>query len=181
MDSMAILSIVSENQVSMSQIYERSHKRIYDFLYKYTQNADTAMDLMQDSFLSFHKHYGTAGLSEEKSVMVLYTIARNLSINYSKKFSTTRELHTEDIELHSHNPRLEKVAELQDLEERLYSFLDELKEDERSAILLKNVEGFQLAQISDILGVSISTASRLVIRATEKLQAIALRENLSPD
>jgi RNA polymerase sigma factor (sigma-70 family) len=165
----------------MSEIYERSHKRIFDFLYKYTQNADTAMDLMQDSFLSFHKHYGNAGLSEERSIMLLYTIARNLSINFAKKFSTTKEIQTEDIALHSHNPRLEKVAELQDLEDRLYSFLTELKEDERSAILLKNVEGFQLAQISDILNVSVSTASRLVIRATEKLQAIALRENLIPD
>ncbi len=181
MNSITRLSIVSENPVSMSQIYESSHKRIYDFLYKYTQNADTAMDLMQDSFLSFHKYYGNAGLSLEKSIMVLYTIARNLSINYAKKFSTTRELHTAEIELHSHNPRLERVAELQDLEERLYGFLDELKEDERSAILLKNVEGFQLSQIADILGVSISTASRLVIRATEKLQTIAIRENLFPD
>ncbi|WP_108978399.1 RNA polymerase sigma factor [Leptospira ryugenii] len=172
---------MSEKAVSIAQIYERSHKRIYDFLYKYTQNADTAMDLMQDSFLSFHKHYGNAGLSEEKSVMVLYTIARNLSINYSKKFSTTREIHSEDIDLHSHNPKVEKTAELRDLEERLYSFLGELKEDERSAILLKNVEEFQLSQIAEILDVSISTASRLVIRATEKLQNIAIREGLVPD
>ncbi|MBL0955492.1 MULTISPECIES: RNA polymerase sigma factor [Leptospira] len=165
----------------MSQIYERSHKRIFDFLYKYTQNADTAMDLMQDSFLSFHKHYGNAGLSEEKSVMVLYTIARNLSINYAKKFSTSREIASDEIEFHSHNPKLETKAEYQDLEDRLYSFLGELSEDERSALLLKNVEGFQLVQIAEILGVSVSTASRLVIKATEKVLAIAKRENLVPD
>ncbi|BDA80877.1 DNA-directed RNA polymerase sigma-70 factor [Leptospira kobayashii] len=181
MDSQNTLSLVSENQISMSQIYEKNHKRIYDFLYKYTQNADTAMDLMQDSFLSFHKHYSDSGLTEEKSLMVLYTIARNLSINYAKKFSTTKEIYSEDIDLHSHNPRLEKQAEYQDLEDRLYSFLGELKEDERSAILLKNVEGFQLTQIAEILNVSVSTASRLVIRATEKVTAIALRENLVPD
>ncbi|MDF3819657.1 sigma-70 family RNA polymerase sigma factor [Leptospira sp. 96542] len=165
----------------MSQIYEKNHKRIYDFLYKYTQNADTAMDLMQDSFLSFHKHYANAGLSEERAIMVLYTIARNLSINYAKKFSTTRELVSEEMEYHSHNPKLEVQAEYQDLEDRLYSFLGELSEEERSALLLKNVEGFQLAQIANILDVSVSTASRLVIRATEKVITIAKRENLVPD
>jgi RNA polymerase sigma-70 factor (ECF subfamily) len=84
------------------------------------------------------------------------------------------------MELHSHNPDLETRAEFQDLEERLYSFLGELSEEERSALLLKNVEGFQLSQIAEILQVSISTASRLVIRATEKVVAIAKRENLVP-
>lgn len=138
------------------------------------------MDLMQDSFLSFHKHYGNAGLAEDRALMVLYTIARNLSINFAKKFSTSRELPSHEMELHSHNPDLETRAEFQDLEERLYSFLGELSEEERSALLLKNVEGFQLSQIAEILQVSISTASRLVIRATEKVVAIAKRENLVP-
>jgi len=172
---------VPDKVTNLSEIYEKSHKRIFDFLYKYTQNADTAMDLMQDSFLSFHKHYGNAGLPLDRAIMVLYTIARNLSINHAKKFSTSKELSSGEIELHSHNPDLETHAEYQDLEDRLYSFLKELSEEERSALLLKNVEGFQLAQIAEILNVSVSTASRLVIRANEKILSIAKRENLVPD
>ncbi|MEM7179636.1 MAG: sigma-70 family RNA polymerase sigma factor, partial [Spirochaetota bacterium] len=75
----------------MEQLYTKYSKRIFDYLYKYTNNEEVASDLMQDTFLSFYKSYIDKGFSEERSLMLLYTIAKNNSINYSKKFSTQKE------------------------------------------------------------------------------------------
>ncbi len=172
---------VAEPMLSMETLYEKSHKRIYDFLYKYTQNADTAMDLMQDTYLNFFRAYKLAGLDEEKSIMVLYRIARNLSINFSKKFSNVKESSSQEMHLHSHDPSIEKKVVLRDLEERIYKCLNELKEDEKTALLLKNIENFNLTQIAEVLDISVSTASRLVIRAQEKLLKIAEKKGLVPE
>lgn len=157
----------------MEKIYVSFQKRIYDFLFKYTNNPDLAADLTQDTFLSYFKNYGEEDLSEEKSIMLLYTIARNRSINYAKKFSTKRENSGFMEEFHSTRPGFEKKLEYQDLEHQLYQCLDDLEEEERIAILLRFIEGKNLTEISHSLGISVSTASRLVVKATTKLLKIA--------
>jgi len=172
---------LTEVPISLEQLYAKSHKRIYDFLYKYTHNSETALDLMQDTFLNFQRAYEKSGLPEEKAIMVLYTIARNLSINFAKKHSNQKEISGLNLDRASNSMGQEKQAVYQDLEERLYSLLSELKEEEKVALLLKNVEGFSLAQIAQVLEVSISTASRLVTKAQERLVLLATERNLVPE
>ncbi|EMG20338.1 sigma-70 region 2 [Leptospira interrogans serovar Copenhageni str. LT2050] len=49
------------------------------------------MDLMQDTFLNFFRKYSDTDIDQEQAIRLLYTIARNRSINYSRKFSTVKE------------------------------------------------------------------------------------------
>ncbi|NUM42389.1 MAG: sigma-70 family RNA polymerase sigma factor, partial [Leptospiraceae bacterium] len=90
-------------------IYKKNHKRIFDFLYKFTNNEEVALDLMQETFLSYYKYYSKDEFSLDKSLMILYTIARNNSINYSKKFSTKNENPYEKIEYKSDSLSIEKA------------------------------------------------------------------------
>jgi RNA polymerase sigma factor (sigma-70 family) len=169
---------MQDKNKTMSDLYIKNQKRIFDFLYKYVNNQETAMDLTQETFLSFYKNYGDASLTPEKSLMLLYTIARNNSINHSKKFSTQKES-SSDVDIYgSSQISLEKRQELKDMEARLYDCLNFLPEDQRTALLLKNVDDMTLAQISEIMLVSISTVSRLVIKATEGLLDLAEKRGI---
>lgn len=164
----------------MEEVYLKNRKKIYDFLFKYTNNPDTAMELMQDTFLSFFKNYADMGFSSEKATMILYTIARNSSINFAKKFSTKKETAL-DVDLYrSSGVSFETKEELKDLEARLYACLQLLPEDQRTALLLKNVEEMTLAQIAEIMGSSISTISRLVVKAMANLLEIAEQRGIKP-
>lgn len=165
----------------MERLYLVFRKRIYDFLYKYTKNSDTAMDLTQDTFLSFFKTYAGKDLSEEKAGMLLYRIARNRSINYAKKFSTVRETvsYTEDRSYASGG--FEKRLELLDLESKLGECLDQLDPSEKEIIILRFVEGLNLTAIAEIMEISVSTASRLVIRATSNLIELAEKNGIGLD
>ncbi|MCP5502463.1 MAG: sigma-70 family RNA polymerase sigma factor [Leptospiraceae bacterium] len=166
----------------MEELYQKYCKRIFDYLYKYTGNEETAMDLMQDTFTNFFRIYGKSNLPEDKSIMLLYTIAKNSSINYSKKFSTRKELSVVDTDYYgSQKNSFEKKEELKDMEQKLRDCLLLLPEEQRTAIILKNMEGMTLSQISDIMNLSISTISRLVVKATARLIELAEEREIFPD
>ncbi|MCK6380880.1 MAG: sigma-70 family RNA polymerase sigma factor [Leptospiraceae bacterium] len=160
-------------------IYKKNHKRIFDFLYKFTNNEEVALDLMQETFLSYYKYYSKDEFSLDKSLMILYTIARNNSINYSKKFSTKNENPYEKIEYKSDSLSIEKNYELKDMEEKLYSHLSTLPEEQKTAVILKSMEDMTLQQISEIMDISISTASRLVTKGLANLVEYAKENGMS--
>jgi RNA polymerase sigma factor (sigma-70 family) len=164
----------------MEVFYKKYYKRIFDFLYKYCGDEEIALDLLQETFYRFYKRYANTSLSEEQSLMLLFTIAKNYSINYSKKFSTVKE-NKSYFEVHeAKNVSFEKREELIDMEERLRKCLLLLPEEERTAVILKNIDDMKLSQIAEIMGVSISTASRLVARATAKLIELARQKEIYP-
>lgn len=164
----------------MEALYNRYSRRIFEYLYKYTGNEEIASDLMQDTFINFYKHYIDRDFAEERSLMVLYTIAKNNSINYSKKFSTQKEFSGEIDFYKTRQTPFETRQEWQDMEELLQEGLLSLPEDLRTVIILRNLEDMTLAQIATIMGLSISTISRLLIKATAHLIKIAESKDINP-
>ncbi|TGL58847.1 RNA polymerase sigma factor [Leptospira sarikeiensis] len=165
----------------METLYRESNGRIFDFLYKYTGNPETASDLMQDTFLNFFKKYSNSDLNKEQALKLLYTIARNRSINHAKKFSTVKESGTDDMGTYREEGQsFERKTELSDLESRLMECLGDLEEGERYALVLKNIEKYTLAEIAEVMEISVATASRLVVKATGKLLEIAKSKQILP-
>lgn len=171
---------MEERNSSMEMIYKKSHKRVFDFLYKYTNNEEVALDLMQETFLSYYKNYSNRELTFDKSMMILYTIARNNSINYAKKFSTKNETPFENIEYKSGSFSTEKNFELKDMEEKLFQHVSSLPEDIKTAVILKHIEDLNLQQIAEIMEISLSTASRLVTKGMASLLDFAESSGISP-
>lgn len=139
------------------------------------------MDLMQDTFLNFFRKYSDSNVDREQAIRLLYTIARNRSINYSQKFSTVKENGNSEMEdFQEQKLSFVRKAELKDLEERLLICLDELEEDEKYALILRFMENYSLATIAEIMNISVSTVSRLIVKATAKVTEIAEKKNLKP-
>src|SRR5690348_17028583 len=104
----------------MDALYREYSGKILDFLYKYTGNSEVALDLMQDTFLNFFRKYADSNLDREQSIRLLYTIARNRSINHSRKFSTIKESGNSEMQEFQENKlSFVRKTELKDLEERL--------------------------------------------------------------
>lgn len=139
------------------------------------------MDLMQDTFLNFFRKYSDSDIDREQAIRLLYTIARNRSINYSRKFSTVKESGNSEMQdFQEQKLSFVRKAELKDLEERLLICLDELEEDEKYALILRFMEDYSLATIAEIMNISVSTVSRLIVKATAKVTEIAEKKNLKP-
>ena len=55
---------------------------------------------------------------------------------------------------------------------RLYRALDKLSADERNALVLRHVEGFELTEVAEACGVSLATIKRWLHKAEQKMQQI---------
>ena len=66
------------------------------------------------------------------------------------------------------------------METRLRHCLALLPDDQRAAIVMKNIEDMPLAQISEVMDLSISTVSRLVVKATTRLIELAEKNGIVP-
>ena len=53
----------------------------------------------------------------------------------------------------------------------LYRALEKLPADERNALVLRHVEGFELTEVAEACGCSLATIKRWLVRAEEKLKA----------
>ncbi|WP_437932702.1 sigma-70 family RNA polymerase sigma factor [Sorangium sp. So ce291] len=55
---------------------------------------------------------------------------------------------------------------------RLYTILDTLSADDRTAFVLRHMDGMSLPEIAEAVGVSLATVKRRLSRATERVSSL---------
>ena len=127
------------------EIYESYKTPIYNYFYKAILNAHTAEDLTEDTFFKAFKYF-TSFKGESSAKTWLFKIARNILIDYFK----TPYRYTEDITEFN-------IAEPEDMisaaNERIIikQVMDKLEEEERSLIILRDVNGLAYTEIAHIM------------------------------
>jgi len=165
------------DEMDMELLYREGSERIYNFLFKFTNNSELSQDLLQDTFLNFFKRYKNQALGKDNAMMILYTIARNNSINHFKKASNRKEmpiLYDAKDQQESFADKLEKS----DLQAQLLQCLQELPEDQKTAVILKNMDDLKLQEIATIMDTSISSVSRLIVKGTSHLLQTAAKKGI---
>src|SRR5690348_4553419 len=131
-------------------------------------SADEAQDVVQDAFLSLHRHLASAG-SQENIRSWLFRVAHNAARNrqnrYERRFAAPLEdgLHWASDEATPERAVLEKEKF-----RRLRNAIRLLTESERECLLLR-AGGLRYREIGDVLGLSTSTVGDIVDRAIRKL------------
>ena len=122
---------------------EEQYDKIFRFCYYRVHNTDTAQDLTQETFLRFmNSSYEERG----EQLRFLYTIARNLCIDESRK-AKMEEL-TEDYS--GDGDEAEVLIRKIDVN----SALDKMPEEDRELLILRYMNEVPLSDICKIMGVS---------------------------
>lgn len=130
-----------ERQQSMD--IEEQYDKIFRFCYYRVHNTDIAQDLTQETFLRFmNSDYKERG----EQMRYLYTIARNLCIDESRKARTT-ELPEDYSDEGSGSDDLIRKIEVNQA-------LDKMPEEDRELLILRYMNDVPLADIGKIMGVS---------------------------
>ena len=122
---------------------EELYDKIYRFCYYRVRNRETAEDLTQETFLRFmNGHYEERG----EAIRYLYTIARNLCIDESRRIKT-EEL-TEDVS--------DDGAETDGLIDRIHigNALEKMLEEDRELLILRYMNEESITDICKITGLS---------------------------
>jgi RNA polymerase sigma-70 factor (ECF subfamily) len=135
---------------------------VYRFILKNLRDEDKAKDVVQDTFEKMWVK--AADISYLKAKSYLFSAAYHTMIDMIRK--DKRQTHFEKVnpEDHSH------TEQYSDLNEILHRALDQLAENQRSVIMLRDYEGYSYMEISKITGFSESQVKVYIYRGRQYLK-----------
>ena len=163
------------NDAAFSVIHDRYRQRLFVYARQMLGGShQDAEDALQDVFL---RAYSSLRVSDRPVSLRawLYRVAHNRCIDHLRKpvppaidlFETSRRP--------LHDPTVE--AEQRDDLRRLIEDVRRLPEQQRSALLMREMDGLSYAELSEVLGVSLQAVKSLLVRARIGLvEAVEARE-----
>ena len=158
------------DQSGLAEIIREYRDGLIYYLNSIVGNIHTAEELAEDTFVLLGtKKPRDKGNGSFKTW--LYTIGRNIAINYLKKRSKRKEISIDDcIELKSQTDLEENYIE----EERkitVHKAMQGLKPEYRQILWLVYFEGFSLKQAASVMKKSVHNTETLVYRARNSLKS----------
>jgi RNA polymerase sigma-70 factor (ECF subfamily) len=150
-------------------LFRELRKPLLRYLVCLGLSSDEAQDVVQDAFLSLHRHL-TAGGSQENIRSWLFRVAHNEARNrqgsYHRRFSARLEDAGAERALDETTP--ERVLLEKEKFERLGIAIRTLARVERDCLLLR-ASGLRYREIGEVLEIATSTVADIVDRAVRKL------------
>ncbi len=156
----------STNEMDMEKLFMTYKTPIYHFVYRYCQDEQLCLDLVQDTFIRFEKYQKQ--FDEEKSSIktYLFRMAYQLMINRLKR-----------------RQRLEKILPFLYAESQRHTFSHEdkltvqaairqLPDEQRAVIILTYYHDMTQKDISEILAIPIGTVKSRLHTSLGKLKIV---------
>jgi RNA polymerase sigma-70 factor (ECF subfamily) len=140
-------------------LYDRYQGWIVSLAGRITRDRDDALDVLQETFAYFHRKLPEFELRSQLKTF-LYPVVKHLAL--SRKEARRRE---RPLERHAERPVNDPAP---DETERL---LAGLSDEHKEVVLMRFVDGMELAAIADALGVPLGTVKSRLHYAIEFLRA----------
>lgn len=167
---------------AFEELLQRYQRPLFNFILRSVRERDRAEELLQDVFLKVLQR-SSEFQGNSKFSTWLYTIARNLCIDTSRKMVFRRHrsldapLRSDEAEgatlldrVASTVPAADREAIGQDLQARIAAAIEELPEEQREVFLMREVQNMAFKEIADVVGVPENTVKSRMRYALERLQ-----------
>ena len=146
---------------------EEQYDNLYRYCYFKLRHGETAEDITQEAFLRYWEKYHP--LPHHEAMKVLYTIARNLCIDESRRIQTL------PLEEQPPSPSHEETALCR---VSVQNALQKLSMEERELLLLRYVNQVPLSAIGAMLGISRFAVYRKTLSAANRFRRELRKEDL---
>jgi len=162
-----LISWISKgDEGAFSELLKRYQKGVYRFAYQFLGDATEAFDIAQESFLRVYEL--SSGFRPRGSVrFLIMRIAKNLCIDFARRKKPIFTDSPPDItngETSCSNLLQKEVSNI------LAAAIQELPENQRTAVLLRHVEGMRYAEIAEVMDTSVGAVESLLVRARKILK-----------
>ena len=162
------LSRLASANGEAATLYRELRKPLLRYLVCLGLSSDEAQDVVQDAFLSLHRHLAAGG-SQENIRSWLFRVAHNRARNhqnrYDRRFGMPLDA-KEELVLDETTP--ERAVLDKEKFQQVAGAIRLLSASEQECLLLR-ARGLRYREIGEVLGISISTVSDTVSRAIKKL------------
>jgi RNA polymerase sigma-70 factor (ECF subfamily) len=162
------LSRFASEACEASTLYRELRKPLLRYLVCLGLSPDEAQDVVQDAFLTLHRHLAAGGSRENIRgwlFRVAHNQARNRQNRYERRFAAPLEESIDAI-LDQSNPERDVLDK--ERFRRLQKAIRLLTDSERECLLLR-AGGLRYREIGEVVGIGTSTVADTVERAIRKL------------
>lgn len=185
-DAQMVTRVLAGDRDAYRIIVRRYQNRLHAMVLGMVRNQEDARDITQNAFIKAYESLSSFRI-ESSFYTWLYRIAMNLAIDHCRR-GQRRKTSSFDEKIGSNeedgpidplpapdNPQ--KALQRKELQERIFAALEQLPEEHREVVLLREVEGFSYKEIADMLDLPEGTVMSRLFYARKKLQ-ITLRDLL---
>ena len=162
------LSRLSAGASEATTLYRELQKPLLRYLVCLGLSSDEAQDVVQDAFLTLHRHLASGGSQENIRgwlFRVAHNHARNRQNRYDRHFNSGCD---PEIDAVSHEATPERAVLEKEKFQQLGKAIRLLTASERECLLLR-ASGLRYREIGEVLGIATSTVGDTVDRAVKKL------------
>lgn len=160
------------------RIYSR---KIYNLCYRFTGRPEEAQDLTQEVFIKIFQTLRSFDAVQGSFSTWLHRVARNHLVDHYRRTKPDRVTDSIEDEIETvaerPSPGVGPMAhvEARELKERLQRGLDRLSPDLREAVVLRDLNDLDYAEISQVLGVPQGTVKSRINRGRLELARVLKR------
>ncbi len=168
-DELIMEAVKSGDLQQVSVLFERYHKRIFNFLARLTMDRELAEDLTQNVFLRMIK-YRNSYREGNRFQSWIYQVARNV---FSDHYQANKNRQTGFIDVEKMSDKVmdhEEEAEQDEREKILHRSMALLSEEQRELLVLTRFQHMKYEDVAVIMETSVANIKVKVHRAIAKLR-----------
>ena len=172
-DEKLILRFQEGDINAYNELVKRYKDRLLNFVFRYFNNVEQAEDVVQDTLIKLYTHANYYKNVAKFSTWI-FTIAKNNALTELRKNKRKRtdSLYTDDgrfLDIGSKEESLESKVQNELAIDQLNKFLDEIPENFRIAVVLRDFQELSYEEISKILEIPIGTIKSRINRGRIQL------------
>jgi RNA polymerase sigma-70 factor, ECF subfamily len=180
--------IQAQDELAFREIVERYQAKVFSIIYGILRNRNDAEDIAQQVFAKIY--FSIKNFDFRSSLLTwIYKITVNECYDYLRKKRVRKLVYESDFStedsarMENAGPAAEQAPPVdRQLAQRdlILKLLEKISEEDRSLILLKEVEGHSVEELSRMTGMNENTIKVKLFRARQKLVKAAQRLDKSP-
>jgi RNA polymerase sigma factor (sigma-70 family) len=159
------------DQAAFEALVQRYRSRLLAFCRHMLRSREDAEDVLQEVFAASYR----AIVADDREINVrpwLYRIARNMCLKHIARRRPATDGCVEELDIASMSSTAEEVGVREDLRQ-VVSDVRELPETQRTALLLREIDGLSYEQIADAMDTTVPGVKSLLVRARVSLAETA--------
>ena len=175
-DAALVEQAIEGNLDAFNQLVVRHQDHLFALVYRLVPDRDQAADAVQEAFFSAYRNLATFRGGSLRSW--LGRIAVNAAMDMQRARKRRPSQPYPELEDESWQPPAgaesdpERIAVLTERTKALSGALAEITDDQRAAIVLYDVEGYDYAEIAEMTGVSLGTVKSRIHRGRLALRGL---------
>lgn len=163
---------------SFENILRKENKRLFNYLLKILRNREDAEDILQDTFVAFHRKMNA--ISEEALLSYLYRTAHNKALNLIKKRKRQENFSTNYSEM-EHLPEEQTEEEEYDKSDLVRNAFSKISEKYALILEMQFYRKMSYKEIAETMEISESAVDSRLFRAKKKFKKIISQEMKTDD